>query len=72
MKAVLKFDLSEPDDAMDHLRCVKSMDLALVIWEFYYNKRRDLEDKNANVDEVFKAFSDLLDEHNVIIDELIV
>jgi len=31
MLAELKFDLDQPDDAMAHLRCIKSRDMALAI-----------------------------------------
>ena len=33
MKAILEFDLNEPEDEMAHLRCVKSLDMMLVLWE---------------------------------------
>lgn len=33
MKAILEFDLNEPEDEMAHLRCVKSLEMMLVLWE---------------------------------------
>ena len=33
MKAKLTFDLNDPDDRLEHERCVKSLDIALVLWE---------------------------------------
>ena len=33
MKATLRFDLDDVDDRMAHLRCVKSLDMALLLWE---------------------------------------
>ena len=30
-KAILEFDLNDPDDQMAHLRAVKSLDMALVL-----------------------------------------
>lgn len=30
-KAILEFDLNEPDDARAHLRCAKALDMALAI-----------------------------------------
>lgn len=71
MKAILEFDLNEPDDRMAHLRCVKSTDMALVIWEFFYNDRKFIEENNLTIEEVFKTFTDTLNEYNINIDELI-
>jgi len=50
--------------------------MAMVIWEFYYNKRKEIKyDMTTKellaVDKVYKRFQDLLDEHCIIIDELI-
>lgn len=33
MKAILEFDLNEHEDSMAHLRCIKSLDMMLVLWE---------------------------------------
>jgi hypothetical protein len=33
MKAILEFDLDVHEDNMAHLRCVKSLDMMLVLWE---------------------------------------
>jgi hypothetical protein len=40
MKAILEFDLDDHDDKMAHLRCVKSLDLALFIWDILYQKKK--------------------------------
>lgn len=42
-KGILEFDLSEPDDAMAHLRAVKSTDMAIVLHEIHYNLHRRVE-----------------------------
>ena len=48
-KAILKYDLSDPDDRLEHLRAVKATDMALVIWELVYNTRKRIEyDIDAN------------------------
>ncbi len=31
MKATLEFNLNDPDDRREHLRCVKSTDMAIVL-----------------------------------------
>jgi hypothetical protein len=33
MKAKLEFDLNDRDDQMAHLRCVKSLDMAIALWK---------------------------------------
>ena len=33
MKAKLEFDLEDLDDVMSHLRCVKSLDMALALYK---------------------------------------
>ncbi len=33
MKAILEFDLDNPDDKMSHLRCVKATEMMITLWE---------------------------------------
>ena len=50
MKATLEFDLNDPDDRMAHLRCVKSLDMAIALFEILHNTKKGicytLEGKN--------------------------
>lgn len=81
MKATLEFDLNDPDDRMAHLRCVKSTDMAIVIFQIVSNLRKqvdwELESHEADSDRfdgayvVFRKIGELLDEHGINIDELI-
>ena len=80
MKAVLEFDLNDSDDAMAHLRAVKSLDMALVLWEVMYNIRKGIEwdiesgkykDQTELLDAIIEKINSYYDEHGVIIDELI-
>ena len=41
-KAILKFDLNDPDDRIEHLRCIKSLDLAMALWEITSNTKKGL------------------------------
>lgn len=78
-KAILKYDLNDPDDRMDHLRALKSLDLSLVIWEFYYNVKKGMEsrieeenlDGYETLDALYKKFQDILDEHSIDIDDYV-
>lgn len=82
MEARLKFDLDEIDDKMAHLRATKSLDLALVLWELTHNSKKELERKleghknlNSNsldtLDLVFEKIHELMEEHNINIEELV-
>ena len=80
MKAILEFDLNDMDDRLDHLRCVKSLDMALVLWDIVYNMRKGAESEAAEndlnafdvIDKIFDRICDKLDEQGVIIDDLVV
>ena len=76
--ATLTFDLNDPDDRMEHRRCIKSLDMALVIWDimekqrYAYNK---LDTEGWSADDMAewwnKEITEILEEHNIVIDELV-
>ena len=79
MKAIIEFNLDEGDD-MNLRRCTKALDMSLVIWEFFYNTRKEIErkldadekiDRYTTIDLICEKFKDLLDEHHIDIDELV-
>lgn len=79
-KAKLIFDLTDPDDRMEHRRCVKSLDMAAVLWEISYNLRKNYQEYrepkesdtyNTAVDEIFEDIHDLLSGNSIDIDDLI-
>jgi len=79
MKARLEFDLDDFDDKIAHERCIKSLDMALVIWDLTHNTHRGLtngfdedDSYHRGVDAVFSKLEELLNEYNVNIDKLIV
>jgi hypothetical protein len=79
-KARLEYDLNDTDDAMAHMRAIKSLDMALALWELLNNSKRTLErtmhekemDKYEALDMVYERIYELMDEHNIKLDELIV
>lgn len=80
-KAILEYDLNDSDDAMAHLRAVKSLDMALALWEMLYNTKKSLQwkmesgeikDNEDMLDKVYERFWEILDEHGVKIDQLVV
>ncbi len=76
-KGILKFDLDNLDDLLMYKRCLKSQDMALLLWEFSVNSRKRIENtiENENVlkgiDLVFEEFFELVEKYNVNIEELI-
>ena len=78
-KATLEFDLNDSDDMIAHLRSVKSLDMAMALWEIVHNTKKGLEwsmedkeiDKYDALELVYKKIHDILDDHNINTDELI-
>jgi hypothetical protein len=81
MKAILEFDLNDPEDRISHMRCVKSLDMSIVLFELTVNLKKKLENRFENepqerdefdgIDETFREIHNLLDKHGINIDELI-
>jgi hypothetical protein len=79
-KAILEYDLNDTDDAMAHMRAIKSLDMALALWELLNNSKRTLEramhekelDKYEALDMVYERIYELMDEHNIKLDDLII
>lgn len=85
MKAILEFNLEDQDDRLEHERCIKSTDMALVLWHFQNNTRKEIERKIESIEDrgmnvtpydviefLYDELQQLLDEHNVRPDSLIV
>jgi hypothetical protein len=79
-EAILKYNLNDADDSMAHMRAVKSLDMALALWELLNNSKRTLErkmhdtemDKYEALDMVYERIYELMDEHNLKLDDLII
>jgi hypothetical protein len=79
-EAILKYDLNDTDDAMAHMRAVKSLDMALALWDITHNTKKNiewfLESKELNkyevLDLVYERIYEILDEHNIKLDDLII
>jgi hypothetical protein len=78
-KATLEYDLSDPDDVMEHKRAVKSLDMAMALWDIVHNTKKGLEwsmegkeiDKYDALELVFEKIHEILNDHNIRTDELI-
>ena len=76
MKARLEFNLDNKDDRLAHLRCVKSLGMAIVLFEVTHNLGKQLEDDgetgyNAGIEDTISAIIELMDENGILIDDLI-
>jgi hypothetical protein len=77
-KATLKFDLNDPDDRMEYMRCNKSLDIALALWELCHNTKKGLghsmEDKEMDQYEtlefVFERIHEIINDRNINLDEI--
>jgi hypothetical protein len=73
MKAILKFDLSDPDDIMSHKRCIKADDMALALFqisglikksEWFLDQNPD-KDAADMIDFFAESISNILEEKQI-------
>lgn len=77
--ATLNFDLNDPDDNMSFMRCAKSTDMALALWEFANNTKksfqRDLDESDDKsyelLDKVYERFWEIMNDRGIRLDDLI-
>ncbi len=75
MIAILKYNLNDVDDTVAHNRAVKSLDMALALYELKEKLRSKLkhEDPKINDLEEFQDFFyDTLREYGIDLDDLII
>lgn len=84
MKAILEFNLDDPDDQRAHMRCVKATDMALFLWELRCNMRKkilhegdmrgekDSKDYESGVLLAWEIIDELFEEHDINVDSLII
>ena len=78
--ATLTFDLSDGDDRIEFNRATKAFDMAMALWELQmngyrkftkYNERQE-EAYQEGIEEVFEYIRELLKEHQIDVEQLIV
>jgi hypothetical protein len=73
MKALLKFDLNEQDDVLSHKRCVKSLDMAIALWDIDQYLRTESKYKDNEIAyEIREKFHEIMTDHGLNFDDLIV
>ena len=80
-KAILKYDISDPDENVDFKRAVKSFDMAMALWDIVQlrNKienRFEAQDNTNNdvfdgIDAMAEGIGDILDWYHIVVDELL-
>jgi hypothetical protein len=78
-KAILEYDLNDSEDSMAHMRAVKSLDMAMALWTITHNTKKSLEwsmegkemDKYDALELVYEKIYEILEEHNIKMDDLI-
>jgi hypothetical protein len=78
--ATLTFDLNDSDDRVEFNRITKARDMAMLLWEIEmngyrkftkYNERQE-EAYQEGIEEVFEYIRELLKEHQIDVEQLIV
>jgi hypothetical protein len=65
MEGILKFNLDDGEDQSAHLRCVKSLGMALALWDMdqYLRNKMKYGNNGAELsDDVYKALEDAREE----------
>jgi len=75
-KAVITWNLNDFEENQDFKRCIKSNNMARLLWELKHNSYKKCynmaaESKDSPADYIFEHINELFEEHNVDIDDLI-
>ena len=80
MKAIIEFNLDDPDDRQSYEIHNKAKDLAFLVWHLMTNKKKEIEyklesyktfGKYETLDLVFEEIGKMLEEDNIDIDRLV-
>ena len=80
-KAILEFDLTDPDDAMEFERATKATDMAMVLWELVFNTKKKMynqiefdkiESPYEAIDQLYEKLYEELHDRGLNMDKLIV
>ena len=73
MKAILEFDLDNPDDEKALKRAIKATDMACFIFELKHNfwRKYKHDESDFNVHNYREALGQLLEEHNINVEDLL-
>jgi hypothetical protein len=69
MKAILEFDLNDQEQYTEHIRCVKSLDMACALFQIQVNLKKSCED--GDIDTVFEKINDIIEGYDLNTNALI-
>lgn len=70
-KIKIMMSIYTTDDPMESKRIVKSLDMAIALWEIKHNLWRKFEESDVDYDPVFEAINNIFDLNAINIDELV-
>jgi hypothetical protein len=80
-KATLTYNTSDPEENQDFKRAVKSLDMAMALWDILNLKKKleykfeDQDNTNKNVfdglDAMAEGIGEILDQYGIVVDELL-
>lgn len=68
-KAILEFDLNEPEDIEAHKRAIKSLDLVLALWDIEQYLRSQIKYNESLTQEAYDALEKVRDEYYAILNK---
>jgi hypothetical protein len=82
MKAILTYNLNDPDDAMTYKRANQSLDMAMALWDIIFNVYKQTErefsqdEKTYDIqletlEKVFEKIREILKDNDINIENLI-
>lgn len=79
MKAILEFNLDDADDVNSHKLAIKSLDLALALWDISnyfrsqlkYNDDAYTKEQLETIEGISEEYYKLLDKYNIKLDDFI-
>ncbi len=77
-KAIIEYNLNDVDDMYAHKRAIKSLDMALALWDITHNTKKRLEwsmegkemDKYDALEMVYEKINEILLEHNIDLEDI--
>jgi hypothetical protein len=77
-KAILEFNLADPDDATDYIRANKALDMAIALWDIDQYLRAETKYNEELTQDAYDAlvtarekFYQILNERNINMDEIL-
>jgi hypothetical protein len=76
MKAILKFNLDEPEDEQAHERCCKAKEMAIILWKIENNLLSEIKTANPDLSIhtasfVIREIQNYMEKYRIDINDLI-